>query len=77
MLFVLQNLARHLDVEPESALKRTNRKFRSRFKFIERELKNDGKSLEKASLEEMDLLWDRSKKISEHNLSAVSDSKKS
>ena len=44
------NLARHYDVEPETALKKTNRKFRERFKFIEDELKRDGKSLENASL---------------------------
>lgn len=61
LLFVVQNLARHLDVEPESALKRTNRKFRNRFKYIEKELENSGKSLAETSLEEMDLLWDRSK----------------
>ncbi len=63
LLFVIQNLARHLDVEPESALKRTNRKFRSRFKFIEKELKLSGKDPEAASLEEMDDLWNRSKAV--------------
>ena len=61
LLFVVQNLARHLDVEPESALKRTNRKFRSRFKYIEEELKRHGKSPGESSLAEMDLLWNRSK----------------
>ena len=61
LLFVVVNLARKLDVEPETALKKTNRKFRSRFKFIEDELKRKGKSLEESSLEEMDSLWDLSK----------------
>lgn len=61
LLFVIQNLARHLDVEPESALKRTNRKFRSRFKFIEKELERYGKTPGEASLEEMDILWNISK----------------
>ena len=61
LLFVVMNLARHLDVEPETALKRTNRKFRKRFKFIEDELKRQGSSLDAASLAEMDELWDRSK----------------
>lgn len=61
LLFVVMNLARHLDVEPETALKRTNRKFRQRFKFIEYELKRGGKSLEDASLKEMDDLWNKAK----------------
>ena len=61
LLFVIVNLARRLDVEPETALKTTNRKFRRRFNFIERQLKELGRTLEQASLEEMDELWDRSK----------------
>lgn len=61
LLFVVMNLARHLDVEPETALKKTNRKFRQRFKFIENELKRNGKSLEDASLKEMDDLWNKAK----------------
>ena len=61
LLFVVMNLARHLDVEPETALKRTNRKFRQRFKFIEDELKRNGKSLDDASLTEMDDLWNKAK----------------
>ena len=61
LLFVVMNLARHLDVEPETALKKTNRKFRQRFKFIEDELKRDGKSLEDANLKEMDDLWNKAK----------------
>lgn len=61
LLFVLVNLARHLDVEPETALKKTNRKFRQRFKFIEEQLQLEGKRLEDSSLEEMDALWNRSK----------------
>ena len=61
VLFAVVNLARHLDVEPETALKRTNRKFRERFKFIEDHLKAHGKSLEKADLAEMDSLWEKAK----------------
>ena len=61
LLFVVMNLARHLDVEPETALKKTNRKFRKRFKFIEDELRRENKSLEKANLKEMDGLWDKAK----------------
>ena len=61
LLFVVMNLARHLDVEPETALKKTNRKFRERFRFIEETLKADGTSLAAAELDKMDELWDRAK----------------
>jgi MazG family protein len=61
LLFVVVNLARKLDVEPETALKKTNRKFRRRFKFIESELKKQAKSFEESDLEEMDALWNRAK----------------
>jgi MazG family protein len=61
LLFVIVNLARKLDVEPETALKKTNRKFRRRFKFIEEELAAAGKDLDETPLEEMDALWNRSK----------------
>lgn len=61
LLFVIVNLARHLDIEPETALKKTNRKFRKRFKFIEDHLKLNGRSLEESNLEEMDSLWERAK----------------
>src|SRR5215470_5984615 len=61
LLFVVVNLARRLGVEPETALKKTNRKFRKRFKFIEDELKAADKELEESSLEEMDSLWNAAK----------------
>jgi len=61
LLFVVMNLARHLDVEPETALKRTNRKFRERFKFIEDSIKLRGIDLKDATLAEMDELWNNSK----------------
>jgi MazG family protein len=64
LLFVVVNLARRLDVEPETALKKTNRKFRERFKYIEQQLKAGGSSLEAATLDEMDKLWDRAKTAS-------------
>ncbi len=73
LLFVVQNLARHLDVEPESALKLTNRKFRSRFKYIEKELELSGQNLGKASLEEMDFLWNRSKGSLSHESNSARD----
>lgn len=63
LLFVIVNLARKLGVEPENALKKTNRKFRKRFKFIEKELKLENKTLEESNLKEMDALWNRSKSV--------------
>lgn len=61
LLFVVVNLARRLDVEPETALKKTNRKFRKRFKYIEDELKSQGRTLGDSTLDEMDTLWDQAK----------------
>ena len=62
LLFVVTNLARKLDVEPETALKKTNRKFRERFSYIEKELKERGRTFEDSNLEEMDNLWNEAKK---------------
>jgi tetrapyrrole methylase family protein/MazG family protein/ATP diphosphatase len=61
LLFVVVNLARKLDIEPETALKRVNRKFRKRFRFIETELRAAGKKLEESGLDEMDALWNTAK----------------
>ncbi len=61
LLFAVVNLARHLDVEPETALNQTNRKFRKRFKFIEEQLKTSGRTLEDSTLAEMDELWNKAK----------------
>ena len=61
LLFVVVNLARHLDIEPETALKKTNRKFRRRFRFIEDRLSANGQDLSESTLEEMDELWDQAK----------------
>lgn len=57
LLFAVANLARHLKVEPEAALRAANGKFVRRFRFIERELEAAGRGLEGASLEEMEGLW--------------------
>jgi MazG family protein len=62
ILFVVLNLARKLDVDAETALKKTNRKFRKRFGFIEKELKENGKTPEESNLEEMEFLWTKAKK---------------
>lgn len=61
LLFVIVNLARKLDTEPETALKRVNRKFRQRFRFIETELRSAGKTPEESTLDEMDSLWNAAK----------------
>ena len=63
LLFVLVNLARHLDVEPETALKITNRKFRKRFRYIEDNLGADGQGLSEVGLEKMDELWNKAKAV--------------
>ena len=63
VLFALVNLGRHLDTDPESALRGTNEKFRTRFHAVERALNNAGSSLEAASLEEMEVLWQEAKKL--------------
>lgn len=61
LLFVLANLARHLDVEPEAALRRANAKFVRRFSRIESLLAEQGKTPEQSNLTEMDALWDQAK----------------
>ena len=61
LLFAAANIARHLRVEPEAALKLTNRKFRRRFRHIERRLRERGRGVEDATLEEMEELWQEAK----------------
>jgi ATP diphosphatase len=57
LLFVMANLARHMNVDPEAALRGTNQKFIRRFEGIEARLAAEGKTPEQADLEEMDALW--------------------
>ncbi|WP_406853261.1 nucleoside triphosphate pyrophosphohydrolase [Brevundimonas sp. BH3] len=61
LLFVMANLARKLEIEPEDALRGANAKFVRRFEFIEAELKKDGRTPEQSDLAEMDALWDAAK----------------
>jgi MazG family protein len=63
LFFVLVNIARHLAVDPESALRKTNRKFRRRFGWVEEQLRGHGRSLEESTLEEMETLWQRAKDL--------------
>jgi uncharacterized protein YabN with tetrapyrrole methylase and pyrophosphatase domain len=61
VLFAVVNLARHLEIDAELALRGTNAKFERRFKFIEQMLLNEGKTPSTSSLEEMDALWRKAK----------------
>jgi ATP diphosphatase len=62
LLFALVNLARHVGADPDAALRGTNTKFERRFGYIERALAAQGRSLEGASLAEMDALWNEAKR---------------
>ena len=62
VLFSMINYARFIGVDPESALERTNKKFISRFTFLEQEIKLKGLKMDEMTLGEMDLIWNKSKK---------------
>ena len=62
LLFVLVNLARFLKVDPEQALRKTNRRFRDRFGYLEAKLVAQGKPLAEATLDEMEALWQEAKR---------------
>jgi nucleoside triphosphate diphosphatase len=62
LLFVLANIARHMGIDPEDALRAANAKFERRFGFIDTELKRRGKEPKDSDLAEMDALWDEAKK---------------
>jgi MazG family protein len=61
LFFVLVNIARYLSLDPESALRKTNRKFRSRFQWMEQRLSESGGTLETASMDELESLWQQAK----------------
>ncbi|MDF3932812.1 nucleoside triphosphate pyrophosphohydrolase [Pseudomonas citronellolis] len=62
LLFVVVNLARHLKVDPETALRAANGKFERRFRYIECALRDQGRKAEECSLEELDALWGEAKR---------------
>ncbi|MGJ8583218.1 MAG: nucleoside triphosphate pyrophosphohydrolase [Marinosulfonomonas sp.] len=62
LLFVMANLARHLDIDPEAALRAANGKFTKRFQGVERKLLEIGKRPETSDLQEMDAFWDEIKR---------------
>jgi ATP diphosphatase len=61
LLFAVTNLARHYNIDPEAALRRTNAKFARRFREIETTLHREGRTLEEADLDEMERLWGEAK----------------
>lgn len=61
LFFVVVNIARYLSIDPESALRKTNAKFRRRFQWLEERLQEQGKALSESNLEEMETLWQASK----------------
>ncbi len=62
VLFCIVNVCRYLNVDPETALRATNAKFERRFGYVEQRLKEQGRTPEQATLEEMDRLWEEGKK---------------
>jgi MazG family protein len=60
-LFAIVNLCRHLDIDPESALRAANSRFQRRFEFVEQALEEQGQQAGSATLEQMDRLWDLAK----------------
>jgi XTP/dITP diphosphohydrolase len=63
VLFSMINYARFINVNPENALEKTNKKFINRFQYLEKAAKKKGKELTEMSLSEMDVYWELSKKI--------------
>lgn len=62
LLFVVTNIARHMSVEPEAALKLTNRKFRRRFGYIENKLRERNRKFDETTLDELEELWQSAKR---------------
>ncbi len=63
VLFSLVNWARHVEINPETALERTNKKFMKRFQYLEKRAKENGQNLSDMSLAEMDVYWNEAKKL--------------
>lgn len=62
VLFALVNIARFYKIDPEEAVAMTNRKFYQRFTFIEKKVKETGKTFDEFSLTELDAIWEEAKK---------------
>ena len=61
LFFVLVNIARYLSLDPESALRKTNRKFKRRFQWMEEQLRASGRGPQQASMAELESLWQQAK----------------
>jgi ATP diphosphatase len=61
LFFVLVNIARYLSLDPESALRKTNRKFKRRFQWMEEQLRANGRTPQQASMDELESLWQQAK----------------
>jgi uncharacterized protein YabN with tetrapyrrole methylase and pyrophosphatase domain len=65
LFFVLVNIARYLSLDPESALRKTNRKFKRRFQWMEERLRASGRAPQQASMDELETLWQQAKQQEE------------
>ena len=71
LLFAATNIARHMQVEPEAALKLTNRKFRRRFEYIENVLHERGQPFDQTSIDELEELWQQAKQATDYTDKSV------
>jgi len=71
LLFSVANLARHLSIEPEAAIRRANRKFEERFHHLEGRLRDQGRHPQDAHTDELERLWDEAKQATEADLGAT------
>jgi ATP diphosphatase len=71
LLLVVVNLARHLKVNPEIALKQATKKFTRRFNYIERQIEASGRNLQDCQLAELDALWNEAKKLEKAQLNQI------
>jgi len=63
LFFVIVNIARYLSLDPESSLKKTNRKFKRRFQWIEEQLRTSGRTPQQATMDELENLWQKAKQF--------------
>ncbi len=63
LLFSLINYARFININPENALEKTNRKFIKRFQYLEDKARENGQQLQEMTLAEMDVFWNEAKKL--------------
>ena len=63
VLFCVVNICRHLKIDPETALRRTNHKFERRFRHVEQRFQEQQRDMASAALEEMDRYWDEAKQL--------------